>query len=323
MARLRSGGAGVVSRVSVVIPLFNKGPHISRALESVLAQSEQDFEIIVVNDASTDGGEEIVRRNADRRIRLVERDTPGPGGHAARNAGIKAAASPLIAFLDADDAWKPLFLETIMRMRAAFPQAGAYSTARCAINRGRVEFNDYRGLPEAPWEGIIPNYFASAIEVPVIGSSTVAIPRGVFASVGTFPEGEPAGGDLEMWFRIALKYPIAFSRYIGTTWYCDSINRIGVTVKMPEDPLILRSIRRAIAESSDRPALAESLRGYHDALIAMFAKRCLIEERPEAARRLLDSALTGRDAGLHLLTFFPGRALGVLIAARRRLLGLS
>lgn len=310
-------------KVSVVIPLYNKGPHIARALESVLAQSEQDFEIVVVDDASTDGGAEIVRRHPDRRIRLVRRDKPGPGGHAARNAGIRSASAPLIAFLDADDAWKPLFLETIMRLRAAFPQAGAYATARCSSHRDRVEPVDYHGVPQAPWEGLIPDYFASSLEVPVIASSSVAIPHNVFAAVGAFPEGEPAGGDLEMWFRIAIKYPVAFSRYIGVTWYCDSANRIGVMVKMPEDPLILRSVRSAISDPSVRPGLADMLRGYHDALSAMFAKRCLIEERPMAARRLLDGSLAGRDAGLYLLTFLPGRVLGVLISARRRLLGLS
>jgi hypothetical protein len=234
-----------------------------------------------------------------------------------------ASGSPLIAFLDADDAWKPLFLETIMRMRAAFPQAGAYATARCSSVRERVEHVDYHGVPQAPWEGIVPNYFASSLGVPVIASSTVAIPHNVFAAVGTFPEGEPAGGDLEMWFRIAIKYPVAFSRYIGVTWYCDSANRIGVTVKMPEDPLILRSIRLTIADSSARPELVEKLRGYHDALVMMFAKRCLIEERPKSARRLLDGALESRDTGLYLMTFLPGRVLGALIAVRRRLLGLS
>ncbi|MDD5303369.1 MAG: glycosyltransferase family A protein, partial [Elusimicrobia bacterium] len=149
-------------KVSVVIPLYNKGPHIARALDSVLAQSVRDFEIVVVDDASTDGGAEIVRRHHDRRIRLVGRDKPGPGGHAARNAGIKAAAAPLIAFLDADDTWEPQYLETILRMRKAYPQAGAYATAYRIYDRGgRVENRRYHGVPEPPWEGIVPDYFSS------------------------------------------------------------------------------------------------------------------------------------------------------------------
>ncbi|MDD5303370.1 MAG: hypothetical protein PHS14_09700 [Elusimicrobia bacterium] len=89
------------------------------------------------------------------------------------------------------------------------------------------------------------------------------------------------------------------------------------------DPGILQAIRRAISSLPAGHALAEKLRGHHDALAARFAKECLIEERPKAARRLLDRSIAKRDAGLYFLTFLPGRVLGVLIAARRRLLGLS
>lgn len=333
MATLCSGGGGVVSgkkmetdapKVSIIVPLYNKAPHVARALDSVLAQSEQDFEIIVVDDASTDGGAEIVRRRPDGRIRLLRRDQPGPGGHAARNAGIKAAAAPLISFLDADDAWEPRHLETILRMRAAFPQAGAYATSYRIKNRsGRVERKSYHGVPEDPWEGIVPNYFATVSKGSLIGTSVVAVPRDVFAAVGTFPEGVPKGGDIEMWFRIALKYPVAFSRYVGGTWFCDSDNSISDTVAVPADPVILRSIQRAMGGATVTPELRENLRSYHDALVAMHAKECLIAQRPKAARRHLDGAFSGRGGGLYVLTFIPGPVLGVLIRARRRLLGLS
>lgn len=309
--------------VSVIIPLYNKGPYIVRALESVLAQSEQNFEIVVINDASTDGGEAIVKDYSDRRIRLIHRDTPGPGGHAARNAGIEAAAAPLMAFLDADDSWEPLFLETILRMRAAFPQAGAFATAYRTIYRdGTVELRRYHGIPEAPWEGIVPDYFESVIKAPVLAVSIIAIPREVFAAVGRFPEGVPRGGDIEMWFRIAIKYPVAFSRYVGGTWFRDSGNSICDTVELPADPLILSVIRRAIGDPSVGPALAEKLRAQHDALIDKFAKQCLLAGRPNAARHLLDGALAKRSRGYYLLSFIPGRVLVAVIEARRRLLGL-
>lgn len=311
-------------KVSVVIPLYNKGPHIARALESVLAQSMKDFELVVVDDASTDGGADIVRHHPDGRIRLIRRDRPGPGGHAARNAGIRAAAAPLIAFLDADDAWEPLHLETILRMRAAFPQAGAYTTARRTVNRGgRIALIDYYGVPEAPWEGIVPDYFTAVAKSTLIGTSVVAVPKDVFAAVGTFLEGVPKGGDIEMWFRIAVKYPVAFSHYIGGNWFRDSDNSITDTVEQPADPVILRAIRRAMGGASVGSELRAKLLRYHDALVAKYAKECLIRERPKAARRRLDVSLSGRGGGLYLLTFIPGRVLGVLIAARRRLLGLS
>lgn len=311
-------------KVSVVIPLYNKGNHIARALDSVAAQSERDFEIVVVDDASTDGGAEVVRRRSDASIRLLRRDKPGPGGHAARNTGIKAASAPLIAFLDADDTWEPRYLETILRMREAFPEAGAYMTAyRTNLGNGRCEGRAYHGVPEAPWEGIVPDYFTTVMRTNVMATSTVTIPREVFAAVGTFPEGVPKGGDLEMWFRIAIKYPIAFSRYVGGTWFRDSANSICDTVETPADPSILRVIRRAIGDPSVEPVLAEKLRGYHDALADMFAKECLIEGRPKAARRLLDGSFKGSFGGRYLLTYLPGGVLRIMIAARRRVMRRS
>lgn len=315
--------AGQGPKVSVVIPLYNKGPHIERALDSVLAQSEQSFEIVVVDDASTDGGDEFVRRHPDRRIRLLRRAQPGPGGHAARNAGIRAAAAPLIAFLDADDAWEPRHLETILRLRAAFPQAGVYSTAyRIKSMSGRVAPKTYRGVPEAPWEGLVPDYFAAAAKSTLIWTSVIAIPSDVFAAVGNFPEGVPKGGDIEMWFRIAIKYPVAFSHYVGGTWYNDSTNSITRTVAEPPDPVVLRAIRREMGVLSAGSEMKEKLRAYYGAVVAKYAKECLIGGRPKAARRYLESSVAGRGGGLYLLTFVPGRVLGALISARRRLLGL-
>jgi glycosyltransferase involved in cell wall biosynthesis len=97
------------ANISVIIPLYNKSIYISRAIHSVLAQTEQNFEIIVVDDGSTDNGADIVKEFADSRIMLIRQDNRGPG--AARNRGIREAKGEYISFLDADDEWLPLFLE--------------------------------------------------------------------------------------------------------------------------------------------------------------------------------------------------------------------
>jgi glycosyltransferase involved in cell wall biosynthesis len=214
-------------KISVVIPLYNKGPHIARALDSVLAQSEQDFEIVVVDDASTDGGAETVKRYSDRRIRLVRRDAPGPGGHAARNAGIKASAAPLISFLDADDNYNPDFLAVILGLARKYEAAGAYGTAFEIVDETRRVVSrapSLRGTGAA--DVLVRDYFRDALTGFVICASATAIRRETFDEVGLFPEGVPLGGDLEMWMRVGARYPIAVSAYVGAVYHKDAVNRV-------------------------------------------------------------------------------------------------
>ncbi len=96
-------------RISVVVPLYNKAPYVQRTLDSIARQTFTNFEVITVNDGSTDEGAEIARSFPDSRMRVVTQPNLGPG--AARNRGIKDARSDLIAFLDADDEWLPGYLE--------------------------------------------------------------------------------------------------------------------------------------------------------------------------------------------------------------------
>lgn len=118
-------------RVSVIIPLFNKAPYVSRALASVTKQTFKDFELIVVDDGSTDEGPRIVEACDDSRIRLVSQENSGPG--AARNRGLAEARGELIAFLDADDEWFPDYLKESVRL------LDEYGPSVAAITSGYIE----------------------------------------------------------------------------------------------------------------------------------------------------------------------------------------
>jgi GT2 family glycosyltransferase len=121
--------------ISVIVPLYNKGSYIARALLSIRAQTHSDFEVIVVDDGSTDDGAEIVRQVEDPRIRLISQENRGPG--AARNHGIALATGRLITFLDADDEWRPTFLEHHLTVLASHPDAASSSCGYIEYPAGR------------------------------------------------------------------------------------------------------------------------------------------------------------------------------------------
>lgn len=119
---------------SIIIPLYNKAPYIERAINSVLNQSLQNFEIIVVNDGSSDGGEKIVTTIVDERLKLVSQKNAGVS--AARNKGAKAAKYPYIAFLDGDDTWEKDFLLEMKNLILEYPDAGMYGSNNYFIYPG-------------------------------------------------------------------------------------------------------------------------------------------------------------------------------------------
>lgn len=213
----------MIPRMSVVIPLYNKEPHIKRAINSVLTQKIQDFEIIIVDDGSTDKGAEVVKGFTDPRIRLIQQKNSGVS--AARNRGIKEAKADLIAFLDADDEWTPNFMETVLRLRKKYPKAGAYTTSYTYYYKCKYIKPRCKAIPASPWEGEIDDYFKSIVKGhPPFCASCICVPKLVILKVGGFPEGTWLGEDSDTWARIALKYNIAFSWDIGVIYYLDSVN---------------------------------------------------------------------------------------------------
>lgn len=138
--------------ISVIIPLYNKEKYISRCLNSVFSQTYKNFEVIVVDDGSTDGGPDIVRRYNDPRLRLIKQENAGPG--AARNRGIRESKAALLAFIDADDEWLPEFLEVCHDLLERHPDCMAVVTT-FFYGSERVSWEEQwrkRGITEGPWQ---------------------------------------------------------------------------------------------------------------------------------------------------------------------------
>lgn len=280
--------------VSVVIPLYNKEPHISIALNSVLNQTCQEFEVIIVDDGSTDKGAEVVKSFTDPRIRLIQQENAGVS--AARNKGIEEAKADLIAFLDADDEWTPSFLETVLRLRNKYPEAGAYATAykKRFPNNNEKKLQFY-GLPEGKTEGLLTSYFKSATEGKLpVRSSNVAIPKNCIHNVGNFSIGKWWGEDSDMWGRIALKYPIAFSMDVCSVYNIDAINSAAKTIRCVREHPFIKNAREAIHKKEIRPELLKDLQEYIDQEWIVTAKRNLLAGNKKLARLNLHQCTSKR-----------------------------
>lgn len=203
---------------SVVLPLYNKEATVMRAIQSVLNQTVQDFEILVVNDGSTDKGPDVVAEIRDPRIRLIHQVNQGVS--AARNKGIDEAKYDLIAFLDADDEWHPEFLKTTRQMLLNHPHCALYATRYFLKTPSGFQTPALvRGLSEN-FEGILNNYFQIAVSgAPPVWSSATCVRKNALLVIGGFPVGVKSGEDLLTWARIAARYQVAYSMKCLSIFY--------------------------------------------------------------------------------------------------------
>ena len=198
--------------ISVIIPLYNKAEQVGKTLRSVLAQTFQEFEVVVVDDGSTDGSVEKVRSVQDGRIRIIGQQNAGVA--AARNRGIAEARYDFIAFLDADDEWKPTYLETQYNLAQKYKDCDVYACNYEFRNAaGKVTPTILHKLPFDSEDGVLSNYFEVACcSHPPLWTSAVMVRKSAIQAVGGFPVGIKSGEDLLTWARLAISYKIAFNK---------------------------------------------------------------------------------------------------------------
>lgn len=215
-------------KISIIVPLYNKVAEVDRALKSIMKQTIQDFELLIIDGGSTDGSLDVVTPYLqDARIHLIPQKSRGlPAG---RNEAIHQATGDIIAFLDADDEWYPNFLETIVRLYNQYPKAGIYATSyeNCVIDYCKE--NITRGLPsKGTWEGYVPSYFKMYISAPhpPFGPCCVALDKHVFEHVGYFNPDSRVGEDVEMWVKVAFNCDIVFTTNICARYHMVSSNKM-------------------------------------------------------------------------------------------------
>lgn len=195
-------------RFSVVISLYNKEKHIQSTIESVLAQTFVNFEIVVVNDGSTDSSEAFVKAINDERIHYYSQENKGAS--AGRNTAISKATGTYIALLDADDLWEPNYLETIHTLIQSYPNEQVFATAVTIETSGGKKPSVY-SIPNIQKNATyVLNYFESSYINTLLTSSSTIVHKSVFDETGDYDTTLKSGEDTDMWIRIGLNYKVVF-----------------------------------------------------------------------------------------------------------------
>lgn len=197
---------------SVIIPLYNKAPYVAKAIESVLDQTFTDYELVVMDDGSRDDSYALALKTIEGHNNCHVYQQQNSGVSMARNNAVALSQGKFLCFLDADDWWKPAFLEEMALLIKELPEAGIYGTNYTIVNETRHKTRVASvGVNEGFEKGYI-NYcqvYAKTMYMP-LWTGAVCVPRDVFDEMGGFPKGIKLGEDFLLWIRIALKYKVAF-----------------------------------------------------------------------------------------------------------------
>lgn len=252
---------------SIIIPLYNKEKSIVRTLKSILSQTIDDYEIIIVDDGSTDDSVRQVKSVQDNRIRIITQQNSGVS--VARNRGIQEAKGEFIGFIDADDEWDEDYLQTQLDLIAKYKDCDVFST--------NYRFEDYLGnhydttINKLPFgnddsDGVLTNYFevASSSHVPVY-TSAVIMRLNIILDINGFPIGVKSGEDLLTWARLAVKYNIAYTKKPHATYHLDEGYEYGAEPVRRQDPgdPVGKELLKLLNENPNAPGLRNYISHWH------------------------------------------------------------
>jgi glycosyltransferase involved in cell wall biosynthesis len=227
---------------SVIIPTYNRAHLVGATLRSVCAQTFPQFEILVVDDGSTDGTEELL---AGLRDRVVYRRVAHGGASAARNAGLEMARGEYVAFLDSDDLWDPRFLEATVGALIAAPRAG-FVYCDYSIFDGVIDeqgSTQVRCLKEH--EKLRGNLFAALLRTDFLCTGGLLVRRDCFGQIGIFDPALPVAQDWDLWLRLALRYEAGYvdEPLLKVRSHTEQISRDGAQVHA-DNVRIMGKLRR-------------------------------------------------------------------------------
>lgn len=264
-------------------------------------------------------GAEIVRGFRDPRIHLIQQENRGVSG--ARNRGIEVARAELIAFLDADDEWLPAFIETILRLRSLYPDAGLYGTAYKSelwMSIAQIVYNKSEG------ERIISSYFGALVEFGslIFNSSSFAAPRVVLIGVGGYPLGVKWSEDGALWGKIALQYSVAYSPEICSIYHQYTLNN-SFEIKDYMENQFLQYLSTIPGDKILEFSYIDDLMEYSDLCRIAAISRNIFSGHGTRARSELKFVKSSRyirkTHKMHVLSYIPSKLIRAPHAVRKTL----
>lgn len=196
-------------KFSVVIPVYNKEAFLQKTIESVLQQSFTDFEIIIINDGSTDRSADIIKQFKNERIKNFHQENQGVAH--ARHRGIQEATSDHIALLDADDLWLENHLSTLKESIDLFPKAALYATNyKIRYTKEVIRPTRFSNFDAQEKVTQIQNYFQVSLLDNLVWTSASCFKKETYFKIGGFNSLYKTGQDLDLWIRFALSHQIIF-----------------------------------------------------------------------------------------------------------------
>ncbi len=284
-------------KFSIITPLYNKAPYIAHAIDSVFAQTCSDWELVIMDDGSTDGSLAEARRcveNDEALERVHIYTQPNAGVAVARNRAVAYSQGEYLCFLDADDWWQPTFLEEMAQLIHDYPDAGLYATNYVYYkpHKTHVALNIPTGYIQ------YAQAYLNSVAMPV-WTGAAAMPRQVFDKMGGFSVGVRLGEDFLLWAKTAMHYPVAFLNR-PLAYYNNNVptmQRATRHLYAPEHNMLFRldALGREEALSADWKRLFDKLRvgglldywlsaQYHDRAKAELAKVDWSQQPKSAAK---------------------------------------
>ena len=287
-------------KFSVVIPLYNKEHYIEATIRSVLNQTCQDFEVLVVDDGSRDKSLALARKFECDKVRIIPQENQGVS--VARNTGILNAKGEFIAFLDADDEWRPEYLATINELTDKYPESAIFVTAY-AVNMGNGKINYSTRLE--PETGCLPSYWLTLAKgYDFVWTSATVMRRDVLIRAGLFKPGEKIGQDLDMWARVARINPkVAYSNRIGVNYNRAAEANARTRVRVAWAGAFLKDLEEELVNPRRTAEEKASIQHKYDKKMTVFIFTAILAGEKERASRALTEWKGEKNTTNRLLRF--------------------